>query len=136
MQKILRQGFKLPQPISRTYLEPGPSGSQWTELRNIPVTGSSSEEKSEQSLMKEDTSGEKSDKHADKVEWSSAFISELMAHAVESSGIPRQYRDIKKLPLEDQEGWLKACDEEMKSLADRKVWKLVDLPPGRKPVKC
>ena len=24
----------------------------------------------------------------------------------------------------------------MKSLADWKVWKLVDLPPGRKPVKC
>ena len=58
------------------------------------------------------------DKRADKVEWSSAFISELMAHAVESSDIPRQYCDIKKMPLEDQEGWLKACDEEMKSLAN------------------
>ena len=118
MQKILRQGFELPQPISRTHSEPGPSGSQWTELRNIPVTGSSSEEESEKSLMKEDTSGEKSDKHADKVEWSSAFISELIAHAAESLDVPRLFRDIQKMPVEDQEGWLKACDEEMKSLAD------------------
>ena len=64
------------------------------------------------------------------------FFFELMAHAAEFSDIPGQYRNIKKIPLEDQEGWLKACDEEMKSLADQKVWKLVDLPPGRKPVKC
>ena len=136
VQKILRQGFELPQPISRTHSEPGPSGSQWTEPRNVPVTGSSSEEESEQSPTKEDSNGEKSDKHADKVVWSSAFISELMAHTAESLDIPRQYCDIKKMPMEDQEGWRRACDEEIKSLADRKVWKLVDLPPGRKPVKC
>ena len=78
--------------------------------------GSSSEEESEKSPMKEDTSGEKSDKRADKVEWSSAFISELIAHAAESLDIPRLFRNIKKMPVEDQEGWLKACDEEMKSL--------------------
>ena len=118
VQKILRQGFKLPQPIFRTHLEPTPSGSQWTELRDNPMTGNSSEKKSEPSLMREDTSGEKSDKRADKVEWSSTFISELMAHAVESLDIPRLYCDIKKMPAEDQEGWLKACDEEMKSLVD------------------
>ena len=59
-----------------------------------------------------------------------------MAYAAESLDVPRLFHDIKKMPMEDQEDWLKACDEEMKSLADRKVWKLVDLPPGRKPVKC
>ena len=121
MQRILRQGFELPRPISRTYSEPGPSGSQWTELRNIPTMGSSSEEESKQSPMKENTSGEKSDKYANKVEWSSAFISELMAHTAESLDIPRQYHNIQKMPMEDQEGWLKACDEEIKSLADRNV---------------
>ena len=130
VQKILRQGFELPQPISRTHSEPTPSGSQWTEPRNNPMMENSSKKESEPSLMQEDSSGEKSDKHADKVKWSSAFISELMAHAVESSDIPRLYRNIKKMPVEDQEDWLKACDKEMKSLADRKVWKLVDLPPG------
>ena len=136
MQKILRQGFELPQPISRTHSEPTPSGNQWTEPRENPMMGNSSEEESEPSLMREDSSGEKSDKRADKVEWSSAFIYELMAHAMESLDIPRLYCDIKKMPMEDQEGWLKACDEEMKSLTDRKVWKLVDIPPGRKPIKC
>ena len=40
------------------------------------------------------------------------------------------------MPKADQKDWEKACDDEMKSLADRKVWKLVDLPPGRKTVKC
>ena len=133
---MLRQGFELPQPISRTHSEPGPSGSQWTEPRNVPATGSSSEEESKQSPMEENTSREKSDKHADKVEWSSTFISELMAHAAKSSDIPRLFRDIKKMPMEDQEDWLKTCDEEMKSLANRKFWKLVDLPSGRKPIKC
>ena len=118
VQKILRQGFELLKPISRTHSEPLPSGSQWTEPRDNPMTGNSSEEESEPSPMRKDTSRESSDKRADKVEWSSAFISELMAHAAESSDISRQYRDIKKMPLEDQEGWLKACDEEMKSLAD------------------
>ena len=118
VQKILRQGFELPQPISRTHLEPTPSGSHWTELRNNPMTGNSSEEESEPSPMREDSNGEKSDKHANKVEWSSAFISELMAHAAESSDVPRLYHNIKKKPVEDQENWLKACDEEMKSLAD------------------
>ena len=43
-----------------------------------------------------------------------------MAYTAESLDIPRQYRDIQKMPMEDQEGWLKACDEETKSLADRK----------------
>ena len=44
MQKILKQGFELPQPISRTHSEPLPSGSQWTEPRDtvsnktVPIT--------------------------------------------------------------------------------------------------
>ena len=136
VQKILKQGFELPQPITTMHSEPGPSGHQWTEPREVPVMGSSSEEESEPSPMKEDTSGEKSDKHANKVKWSAAFISELMAHATEFLDVLRLYRDIKKMPAEDQDGWRKACDEEIQSLTDRKVWKLVDLPPGRKPIKC
>ena len=57
------------------------------------MVGSPSEEESKQSSTKEDTNGEKSDNHADKVEWPSVFISELMAHAVESLDIPRQNHD-------------------------------------------
>ena len=136
VQKILRQGFELPWPISRTHSEPTLSGSQQVEPRDDPMMGNSSEEESEPSPMRDDTSGEKSDKWADKVKWSSAFISELMAHAAESLDILRLFRDIKKMPVEDQKGWIKVGDEEMKSLADQKVWKLVDLSPGWKPVKC
>ena len=55
---------------------------------------------------------------AEKVELSSSFISELLAHAIESSDIPKFFRDIKKMPKEDQKDWEKACDDEMKSLAD------------------
>ena len=73
---------------------------------------------------------------AEKVELSSSFISELLAHAIESLNVPKFLRDIKKMPIEDQKDWEKACDDQMKSLADQKVWKLVDLPPGRKRVKC
>ena len=132
VQKILRQGFE----IFRTHSKPALSGSQHVDPRDVPMAGNSSEEESEPSSMQEDMNGEKLDKQANNVEWSSAFIFELMAHAAESSDIPRLFHDIKKMPKEDQEGWLKASDEEMKSLTDRNVWKLVDLPPGRKPVKC
>ena len=51
VQKILRQGFELLQPISRMHSEPLPSGSQWTEPRDNPMTGNSSKEESEPSLM-------------------------------------------------------------------------------------
>ena len=50
--------------------------------------------------------------------------------------IPVQYRDILKLPKEEQEKWKKAMDDEIKSIEERKVWTLVDCPPDRKPVKC
>ena len=71
--------------------------------------GNSSEEESEPSPMWEDTSGEKLDKWADKIKWSSAFISELMAHVAKSLDAPRLFRNIKKMLEEDQEGWLKVC---------------------------
>ena len=79
--------------------------------------------------MPGNSSEEESNHMAEKVELSSSFISELLAHAIESSDILKFFRDIKKMPKEDQKDWEKACDDEMKSLADRKVWKLVDLPP-------
>ena len=55
---------------------------------------------------------------AEKVELSSSFISELLAHAIESLDVLKFFQDIKKMPIEDQKDWEKACDDEMKSLAD------------------
>ena len=117
VRKVLRQGYqKQPDPI------PSQSTDPRSEDRDIPIPGNSSEEES--------------NRMAEKVKLSSSFISELLAHAIESSDIPKFFRDIKKMPKGDQKDWEKACDDEMKSLADRKVWKLVDLPPGHKTVKC
>ena len=117
VRKVLRQGYQeQPDPI------PSQSTDPRSEDRDIPIPGNSSEEES--------------NRMAEKVELSSSFISELLAHAIESSDILKFFRDIRKMPMEDQKDWKKACDDEMKSLADRKVWKLVDLSPGRKTVKC
>ena len=49
--------------------------------------------------------------------------------------IPKQYWDIAKLPREQQKSWYDVTKDEMKSLHDRKVWDLVDLPKDWKPVK-
>ena len=48
------------------------------------------------------SSVEEPNRMAEKVKLSSSFISELLAHAIESSDIPKVFRDIKKMPIEDQ----------------------------------
>jgi hypothetical protein len=67
---------------------------------------------------------------------SSTSFAELLSYAVETTDVPKFFRDIKKMPKEDQQGWINACDDEIKSLAERKVWKLVDLPQNCRTVKC
>ena len=57
-----------------------------------------------------------------------AFFAELLTCAVETIDLPKFFCDIKKMPTEDQSDWILACDDEIKSLADRKIWTLVDLP--------
>ena len=49
--------------------------------------------------------------------------------------IPKQYKDVAKLSGDEQHQWRTAMQEEMDSLQDRKVWDLVNLPPGHTPVK-
>ena len=46
-----------------------------------------------------------------------------------------RHKDVAKLSGDEQHQWRTAMQEEMDSLQDRKVWDLVDLPPGRTPVK-
>jgi len=55
--------------------------------------------------------------------------------AVRSGSIPKHYWDTLKLSKQEQNSWMIAMHEEMKSLSDCNVWTLVDLPKGRKPVK-
>jgi len=67
--------------------------------------------------------------------YSSKWMRQLFNMAVGSGSIPKQFQDVLKLSKQEQNSWMIAMQEEMKSLSDRNVWMLVDLPKGRKPVK-
>ena len=69
--------------------------------------------------------------------YSSKWICHHLSMAVEStnSPLPKQYRDVLKLSKEDQGLWKSAMNDEIKSLHERKVWELVDLPKGRCTIK-
>ena len=56
--------------------------------------------------------------------------------AVETLGsLPKHFKDILKMRREDQAPWMIAMKEEIKSLHERKVWNLVDLPKGHQTIK-
>ena len=69
--------------------------------------------------------------------YSSRWIHHHMTLAVDSSPtlLPKHYKDVLKLSREDQELWTASMKEGIKSLHERKVWELVDLPKGHKPIK-
>ena len=47
-----------------------------------------------------------------------------------------QYRDLMCLPKAVQEEWKTACKEELEALHRRNIFKLTDLPKGRKTIGC
>ena len=49
--------------------------------------------------------------------------------------VPIQFRDIMRLPKEQQQEWKIACHEELDALEKWQVYDIVDLPKGRKPIK-
>ena len=56
--------------------------------------------------------------------------------AVEMLGsLPKYFKDVLKIRKKDQEPWMTAMKEEIKSLHERKVWDLIDLPKGHQTVK-
>ena len=56
--------------------------------------------------------------------------------AMETLGsLPKHFKDILKMRKEDQEPWIIAMKEEIKSLHERKVWDLIDLSKGCQTVK-
>ena len=67
--------------------------------------------------------------------YSAKFFNRILAFAAPAFNIPKQYKDVAKLSADEQHQWRIAMQEEMDSLQDRKVWDLVDLPPGCTPVK-
>ena len=67
--------------------------------------------------------------------YSSKWIHHHLSMAMESTLLPKQYRDVLKLSKEDQGLWKSAMNDEIKSLHERKVWELVNLPKGRRTIK-
>ena len=61
-------------------------------------------------------------------------LDEATAYAVSFPDEPSTYREA--IRLDSQENWQRAMQEEIDSLKRHGTWKLVDLPPGRKAVKC
>ena len=67
--------------------------------------------------------------------YSVKFFNRILASTAPAFNIPKQYKDIAKLSADKQHQWRIAMQKEMDSLQDRKVWDLVNLPPGHTPVK-
>ena len=69
--------------------------------------------------------------------YSSQWIKHHFTMVVESAPVPvpKQYCNILKMDKKEQEQWNGAMKEEMKSLHEKKVWDLVDLPKGHQPIK-
>lgn len=58
----------------------------------------------------------------------------LAAASVSPSGEPTTYKAAMRSPNSDQ--WELGMDDEIASIEKNKVWELVDLPEGRKAIKC
>ena len=55
--------------------------------------------------------------------------------AIESCPIPKDLGDVTRLLANTQKKWLKSCFEKLKSLKNRNVYEVMDLPKGRKAIK-
>lgn len=49
---------------------------------------------------------------------------------------PKSWHEMLELPSRERELWIKAAEEEIKSLNDHQIWELTDLPPGKKVTTC
>ena len=59
----------------------------------------------------------------------------LALRASETYSLPKTFKDVAKLQADSKKRWLESCLEELKSLKDRDVYEIVDLPKGKKAVK-
>jgi len=59
----------------------------------------------------------------------------LALRATETHVLPKTFKDVTKLPANSKKRWLESCLEELKSLKDRDVYEIMDLPKRRKVVK-
>ena len=59
----------------------------------------------------------------------------LALRATKTHVLPKTFKDVTKLPADSKKRQLESCLEELKSLKDRDVYEIVDLPKRRKAVK-
>ena len=59
----------------------------------------------------------------------------LALRATETHVLPKTFKDVAKLPADSKKRQLESCLEELKSLKNRDVYEIVDLPKRRKVVK-
>jgi len=59
----------------------------------------------------------------------------LVLRATKTHVLPKTFKDVVKLPADSKKRWHESCLEKLKSLKDKDVYKIVDLPKGRKAVK-
>jgi len=59
----------------------------------------------------------------------------LAQYAIESCPIPKDLGDVTRLLADTQKKWLESCFEKLKSLKDRNVYEVMDLPKERKAIK-
>jgi len=59
----------------------------------------------------------------------------LALRATETYVLPKTFKDVAKLPADSKKMWLESCLKKLKSLKNRDVYEIVNLPKGRKAVK-
>ena len=59
----------------------------------------------------------------------------LALRTSETHSLPKTFKDVTKLQADSKKRWLESCLKELKSLKDRDVYEIVNLPKGRKAVK-
>ena len=59
----------------------------------------------------------------------------LLALRAAKTHLPKTFKDVANLLADSKKRWLESCLEELKSLKDRGVYDVVDLPKGRRVVK-
>jgi len=59
----------------------------------------------------------------------------LAQYAAESFPISKSLEDVTRLLADNQKKWLKSCLKKLELFKDRYVYKVVDLPKGRKTMK-
>jgi len=60
----------------------------------------------------------------------------LTLRATETYFLPKTFKDVAKLLANSKKKWLESCLEKLKLLKDRDIYEIMDLPKGKKAVKC